>query len=137
MIESVNPTSRNLVERFLTHDFSKYNAVTLAVFLIIGTILTVWLTYLFVKTLLCSQKLPKGQSLVVVLALLTFISLTAALFTESAALETIAATGVGAIAGAVSHVFTSPDEESSPDGTGTKASTKPKPKNGKETKDEL
>lgn len=62
---------------------------------------------LFTKTLLRSSEFPSPHALTTSLTLLTFVALTAAIATNSAALETIAATGMGAIAGALSHVFTS------------------------------
>lgn len=77
-------------------------AILLYVFVIAG---------MFAFTLIKSQRQPAPQALVAALALLTFIALSSSIVIRSQALETIAATGIGAIAGAVSQQFKSKNEE--------------------------
>ena len=78
-------------------------AVTVIVTVLIYTIA---MSLLFVRTISGALKQPEPRALVSALSLLTFIALTGAIITESSALETLSATGIGAIAAAVSHRFT-------------------------------
>lgn len=80
-------------------------AILLYVFVIAG---------MFAYTLIKSQRQPAPQALVAALALLTFIALSSSIVIRSQALETIAATGIGAIAGAVSQQFKTKNEEELP-----------------------
>lgn len=69
-------------------------------------IYTISMSYIFVIVITKAEDDDSSSKILIsALALLTFIALTAAILTASTGLETIAATGVGAIAGAVSHRF--------------------------------
>lgn len=72
---------------------------------------TVSMSYIFVKVISKAEEGSSATILISALALLTFVALTAAILTSSTGLETIAATGVGAIAGAVSHRFIVTEKE--------------------------
>lgn len=86
-------------------DFGDLNWGASLVILGVILIYTVAISGMFLYTIHRSQAFPTAQALVASLALLTFIALTSAVITGSQSLETIAATGFGAIAGAVSHQF--------------------------------
>lgn len=76
-------------------------AIVVAFVATLGTIgIVVW-------ALLRAGRLPSPMSLVVALALLSVIALIGFIFTSSESLLTIAATGVGALASAVSTEFKS------------------------------
>jgi hypothetical protein len=92
-------------------DFNKLSPTVLAVIIIGLLAYTAVMSYMFVKVIASTDNFSSSHVLISALALLTFVSLTAAVLTSSVGLETIAATGVGAIAGAVSHKFISVNEK--------------------------
>jgi hypothetical protein len=99
VLSQEEPTPRVLI------DFNQLSSAS-RIFLIFAILAyTVAMSFIFVKVISRAEEGSTSTILITALALLTFVALTAAILTSSTGLETIAATGVGAIAGAVSHRF--------------------------------
>ena len=81
-----------------------YNSIKIE-WLIVLILALVLIAGVFVWSLLKAAEYPAPTSLVVSLSILTFIALSGAWVTASTELATLAATGFGAIAGAVSSQF--------------------------------
>jgi hypothetical protein len=64
-------------------------------------------TSVFLYALMRAARYPPPILLVTSLSMLTLIALLGAIVTDNSAVGTIAATGIGAVAGAVAHQFTS------------------------------
>lgn len=77
----------------------------LALALVIAFVLTMATVGVAMWAILRAGRLPSPMSLVVALALLSMLALVAFVFTGTESLLTITATGVGALAGAVSAQF--------------------------------
>ena len=92
--------------RVIRVDLSDVSIKVLVILVIAIILYTVIITGLFTYTLIRTQQFPPTSALVSALSLLTFIALSASIVTRSQAMETIAATGIGAIAGALSHQVT-------------------------------
>lgn len=90
------------VERVIV-DFDKLSPVASVCLIIAVLIYTSLMAWLFTRIITRSTNLPRSHTLISALALLTFVALMASILTSDSSLETIAATGVGAIAGAVSN----------------------------------
>lgn len=91
-------------------------AIIVGVILVLAIVIFISaIIWLFTRSIVRAQEFPPRNALITSLAMLTFIALIASLFTRNAALETIAATGVGAIAGALSNLFVRKDLEISTD----------------------
>lgn len=75
--------------------------------MVLGAVVIAWaLTYAILR----AANMPAPAMLVVSLSVLTLVALFGALLSSSQAMETIAATGVGALAGVVSQQLGSRDE---------------------------
>jgi hypothetical protein len=82
------------------------DAVTTQIEYVVGGLVIVMiLGFLFVWALLRAAEYPAPSALVVALSLLTFLALAGSIATSSTELVTLAATGIGALAGAVSSQF--------------------------------
>lgn len=79
----------------------------------VGFVVVLVLAFVFVWAILRAARYESPASLVVALSLLTFLSLAGAIASGSTELTTLAATGIGALAGAVSAQFT--DRNGRPD----------------------
>lgn len=77
---------------------------TMAVFLIAMTLL-VALTLVFVRALVAAGQLPPPAALVTALSVLTMMAIAGGIFADSNSAWTIAAAGIGALAGSVTAVF--------------------------------
>jgi hypothetical protein len=77
---------------------------TMAVFLI-GMTLIVAITIVFVRALVSAGRLPPPAALVTALAVLTMLSIAGGIFSDNDEAWTIAAAGIGALAGSVTAVF--------------------------------
>lgn len=99
-------------------DLTSIDSPTLIKILVGAVLLTFSIAVIFSYTLIRSQEREPHNSLIAALSLLTFIALTAAVITSNPALETIAATGIGAIAGAVSQAFSN-ENKTEKDNEGT------------------
>jgi hypothetical protein len=75
-------------------------------FVVGGLVIVLLLGFLFVWAILRAAQYEAPASLVVALSLLTFLALAGAIAGGSTELTTLAATGLGALAGAVSSQFT-------------------------------
>lgn len=84
--------------------------------IVVGFVATLMTVGIVVWALLRAGRLPAPMALVVALALLSTISLVGFVFTSKESMLTVAATGVGALAGAVSAQFNSHsnDDDDSP-----------------------
>lgn len=82
----------------------------LAVAIVVAFVLTMATVGVATWAILRAGRLPSPMSLVVALALLSMLALVAFVFTGTESLLTITATGVGALAGAVSTQFRGKDE---------------------------
>lgn len=71
-----------------------------------AALIVVGLAAVFVWAILRAASYEAPASLIVALSLLTFLALVGAIVTDSTELTTLAATGIGALAGAVSAQFT-------------------------------
>ena len=87
-------------------DLNEVSLKVLIILVVAIVLYTIIITGLFTYTLIRTQQFPPTSALVSALSLLTFIALSASIVTRSQAMETIAATGIGAIAGALSHQVT-------------------------------
>ena len=94
---------------------SDREALELLLVFIAFAIFLVGLVWVFVCAMLRAATLPAPTMLVIALSMITVIALIAASVTGSAALETITASGVGALAGAVSQQFITRDEDDDED----------------------
>ena len=94
---------------------SDREALELLLVFIAFAIFLVGLVWVFVRAMLRAATLPAPTMLVIALSMITVIALIAASVTGSAALETITASGVGALAGAVSQQFITRDEDDDED----------------------
>jgi hypothetical protein len=83
----------------------------LALAVVIAFVLTMATAGVVVWALLRAGRLPSPMALVVALSLLSMLALGAFVFTNNESLLTITATGVGALAGAVSTQFRRPDDD--------------------------
>lgn len=83
---------------------------------VLGLALLLALAFLFVWAILRAAKYEAPSSLIVALSLLTFLSLAGAISTGETELITLAATGIGALAGAVSAQFTEKRRSEDDDG---------------------
>lgn len=86
---------------FLQEVLLDYTFITV----IAGGFLVIIMSAAFVWALLKAAEYPAPTSLVVSLSLLTFVSLAGSIVVGSRELVTLAATGLGALAGAVSSQF--------------------------------
>jgi hypothetical protein len=77
---------------------------TMAVF-VIGMMLIVAITVVFVRALVTAGRLPPPAALVTALAVLTMLSIAGGIFSDNDEAWTIAAAGIGALAGSVTAVF--------------------------------
>jgi uncharacterized membrane protein YoaK (UPF0700 family) len=94
---------------------SDREALELLLVFIAFAIFLIGLVWVFVRAMLRAATLPAPTMLVIALSMITVIALIAASVTGSAALETITASGVGALAGAVSQQFITRDEDDDED----------------------
>jgi hypothetical protein len=75
------------------------------------------IVWLFVWALLRAAQYPSPTTLTVSLSLLTFVSIAGAIISQSTELITLAATGLGALAGAVSSQYDKKDPPTDKDGS--------------------
>jgi FtsH-binding integral membrane protein len=89
-------------------DLDKIDLAVVLYVLAMGAIIAI-----VVYAVLRAGQLPQPMPLMVALSVVTIIALAGYVLTEDAPLATIAATGVGALAGALSATFTAtkPDDE--------------------------
>jgi predicted Kef-type K+ transport protein len=76
---------------------------------VVSLLLIIILAGVFVWAILRAAHFPPPTSLVVALSLLTFLALAGSIATQSTELVTLAATGIGSLAGSVSAQFTDPN----------------------------
>lgn len=79
-------------------------------------LIIIGLASVFVWAILRAARYEAPSSLIVALSLLTFLALTGAIVADSTELTTLAATGIGALAGAVSAQFTDKRRSEDDDG---------------------
>jgi hypothetical protein len=90
-------------------DLSKVDSDVVLYTIVVGFIVAI-----VVLSILRAGKLQHPMPLIVALSVVTVISIAGYVLTEDAPLATIAATGVGALAGALSATFTAKVEEPTP-----------------------
>ena len=105
----------NIIDKVYTYNVGGSAVIVAVIVLLAVAIFLSSIIWLFTRTIAKAQYFPPRNSLITSLAMLTFVALIASVFTKNAALETIAATGVGAIAGALSNMFIRKDLETPSD----------------------
>jgi predicted exporter len=95
----------------VTEDVAELALREIALAIVIAFTATLGTIGVVVWALLRAGRLPSPMSLVVALSLLSVIALIGFIFTSNESLLTIAATGVGALAGAVSTEFRHHDKD--------------------------